>query len=139
MKLLQKILYYIALVQTIVAILSSLYLSEMLHWTPCVLCWYQRILMYPLVIFISVGILRKDKGLPLYILPMSILGACIAFYHYLLQRGVIGESLAPCQAGVSCKITYTLWFGFITIPFLSLVAFLVITACMYFAKKYHKI
>lgn len=138
MKLAQKSFYYVALVQALIATLASLYLSEILHWTPCVLCWYQRICMYPLIIILSVGILRKDKGLPFYVLPISILGACIAFYHYLLQRGIISASLAPCQAGVSCTVKYTMWFGFITIPFLSLVAFVIITLCMMLAKRYNK-
>lgn len=136
MRFLRKNIYYIALVQAIVATVSNLYLSEILHWTPCVLCWYQRILMYPLVSIIAVGIFRKDKGLPLYVLPMSILGALIALYHYLLQRGVIAQSLVPCQAGVSCATKYTLWFGFITIPFLSLTAFIVISSCMLLYRKY---
>lgn len=136
MKYLQRYLYHIALVQAIIATISSLYLSEVLHWTPCVLCWYQRILMYPLVILITVGIIRKDKGLPLYILPMSIFGFFIALYHYLLQRGIIAESLAPCQAGISCAKNFTMWYGFITIPFLAMVAFGIISTLMYIAWRY---
>lgn len=128
----KKYIFYIAWVQALVATLSSLYLSEILHWTPCILCWYQRILMYPLVLIIGVGILRKSKDLPYFVLPMSVLGILVAFYHYLLQWGIIPESAAPCALGVSCTVKYAMWFGFITIPFLSLVAFSVITACMVF-------
>ena len=94
--------------------------------------------MYPLVIIIMVGILRKDKGLPLYVLPMTFLGTGIALYHYLLQRGIIAESLAPCQAGISCTTRYIEWYGFITIPFLSLVAFLVISIIMYTSYRLTK-
>lgn len=126
-----KYLPHIALVQAIAAMLGSLYFSEILHWTPCVLCWYQRILMYPLVFIITVGIIRKDKGLPVYVLPISILGFFVALYHYLLQRGVISEALAPCQAGVSCAAKVSLWFGFITIPFLAMTTFGIITTLMY--------
>lgn len=130
-----KNILYIALLQAIVATLSSLYLSEVLHWNPCILCWYQRILMYPLVILIAVGILRKDKNLPFYILPMSVLGGLIALFHFLLQKGVIMEAVAPCSFGVSCLTKYTEWFGFITVPFLSMVAFAVISLCMYIYLK----
>ncbi len=75
---LTKHVVVIAWIQSIIATLGSLYYSEILHFTPCVLCWYQRILLYPLVLIIAVGILRKDKGLYQYVLPMSILGLLIA-------------------------------------------------------------
>lgn len=65
---------YLALIQSLAATLGSLYFSEIKHYSPCVLCWYQRILMYPLVTLLTVGTLRKDRGLYLYVLPMSILG-----------------------------------------------------------------
>lgn len=138
---LRKYILYIAWVQALVATLGSLYFSEIAHYIPCVLCWYQRILMYPLVAILAVGILRKDKNVPYYVLPLSILGLLIAIYHYLLQMGVIPESVAPCVAGISCASRFVQWFGFVTIPFLSLVAFAVITACMVFfikQKKYVK-
>lgn len=121
---------YIAWVQSIVAVISSLYYSEVAGLTPCLLCWYQRIVMYPLVIIIAVGLWRRDVHLPYFVLPFSIIGAFIALYHYLLQIGVISESLAPCVAGVSCAAKEVLYFGFVTIPFLSLMAFLLISVCM---------
>lgn len=127
---------YIAWVQAIVATASSLYLSEILHWTPCVLCWYQRILMYPLVILIAVGIYKKDKNLPYFVLPMTIIGMGIALFHYLLQIGIVPDAVAPCVSGVSCTTKFFMWLGFITIPFLSLTAFSIITVCMIlFLKK----
>lgn len=139
MKLLAKYSYYVALIQAIIATFSSLFLSEILHWTPCILCWYQRILMYPLILIISVGIVRKDKNLPFYVLPMSILGALIALYHYLLQWGMFPETLAPCTAGISCASKVHMWYGFITIPFLALVAFAVISMLMYISLKGKKL
>jgi disulfide bond formation protein DsbB len=139
MNFLYKNVYYIALIQAIAATVFSLYASEVLHLVPCILCWYQRILMYPLIPLLIVGILRKDKGLPLYVLPLSLLGIGIAFYHYLLQQGIVGSSLVPCQTGVSCATKYIVWFGFITIPVLSLAAFSVITLCMLIAKKHTKV
>lgn len=86
--------------------------------------------MYPLVIIIGVSILRKDRGLPAYVLPFSILGMGFSAYHYLLQQGIIAEALAPCQAGISCTTKQIEYFGFITIPFLSFLAFTLITVCM---------
>ena len=125
-----RILTYFSWLTATVATGGSLYFSEIAHLPPCVLCWYQRILMYPLVLIIAVGILRKDKGLPFYVLPLSILGMGVALYQYLLQRGILPNSIAPCTLGVSCTTKYVEYFGFVTIPFLSLMAFGVITACM---------
>jgi disulfide bond formation protein DsbB len=127
---LTKNILYIALLQSIAALLGSLYYSEIKNYTPCTLCWYQRILMYPLVILIAVGILRRDKKLDLYILPMTILGGLIAFYHILLQKGILPEAIAPCTIGASCLTKHVGYFGFITIPVMSLTAFVVITICM---------
>jgi len=130
------ILPYLAWIIAIVATVSSLYISEIVRLLPCVLCWYQRIFMYPLVILIAVGILIKDKKLPLYALPFSMIGTVIALYHYLLQRGIISDTLGPCQLGVSCVTRYIEWFGFITIPFLSLLSFVTITILMYLLYRY---
>lgn len=134
-KLIQKNIVYIAWIQTLIAVLSSLYFSEIRHFAPCILCWYQRIFMFPLAIIIPVGILRRDKKLYEYVLPLSILGLLIAFYQVLLQVGILSERLAPCTQGVSCTVKYVSYFGFITIPVLSLAAFALITVCMLILKK----
>lgn len=137
-KLIEKYIIYLALIQSIIATLGSLYYSEIRHFTPCILCWYQRILMYPLTIIIAVGILRRDKGLYQYVLPMSILGGLIALYHVLLQKGILPESVAPCTLASSCTVKYTGYFGFITIPVMSLTAFSVITLCMLLYRKVNR-
>lgn len=121
---------YAAWIIALVATLSSLYYSEVRHFLPCALCWYQRILLYPLVLVLPVGILKKDQWLHFYVLPLAIIGGLIALYQNLLVYKVIPESAAPCVAGVSCTVKYVEYFGFITIPFLSLTAFVVITICM---------
>lgn len=130
----QNILY-IALIQAVVATLGSLYYSEIKDYTPCILCWYQRILMYPLIITLSVGILRRDKYVYQYVLPASILGFFVALYHVLLQKGILPETIAPCTIGASCSTNYTGYFGFITIPVMSLIAFAVIISCMIIYKR----
>lgn len=121
---------YLALMIALSAMLGSLYFSEVLHLPPCVLCWYQRIAMYPLVAIIGVGILRNDRNYPYYVLPLSVIGSLVAFYQVLLQYGLVSEKLAPCSLGVSCAAIQIEYFGFITIPNLSLVAFLVLTGLM---------
>ena len=105
-------LLHISWLQALAAMLGSLYFSDILHYPPCILCWYQRIAMYPLVLLIPIGILKKDKNLPYYVLPLSIIGTIIAFYHNLLYFNIIPQSLAPCVAGISCTTKFVEFFGF---------------------------
>ncbi len=137
-KLFLNNILYIAWIQSILATLGSLYYSEIKNYTPCILCWYQRILMYPLVLIIAVGIYRKDKGLPFYVLPLSIPGMLIALYHVLLQKGILPEAIAPCSIGASCLTKYTGYFGFITIPVMAFTAFTVINICFLLHLRYMK-
>ena len=130
MRWLKKNAFYIAWAQALAAFLGSLYFSEILKIPPCDLCWYQRILMYPLVFIIPVGIIRKDKRLPYYVLPLSIPGILVGFYQHLLQIAVIPSSFAPCTLGVSCATKYWSLFDFITLPLLSTAAFALITVVM---------
>lgn len=65
-----------------------------------------------------------------YALPLSIIGGLVAVYHVLLNAGVIAENLAPCRLGVSCTTKYFEFWGFVNIPFLSMVGFAVVTVCL---------
>lgn len=127
---------YIALLQALVAMLGSLYFSEVLLYPPCVLCWYQRICMYPLFFIIGIGIIRKDTRFYLYVLPQAIIGWSIALFHNLLYYKIIPESEAPCKAGISCTTKFIEWGGFITIPLLSFTAFSIIIILMFVYSKY---
>lgn len=120
---------HIALLAAWIAMCGSLFFSEVLGWLPCELCWYQRIFMYPLAFLIAIGILRRDRGLYMYVLPLSLFGGLISLYHYLLIKTNIFPP-PECKAGVSCTVDYLNWFGFINIPFLALTAFLIISAMM---------
>lgn len=134
----QKLVLYLAWTQALVAMLGSLFFSEILKYPPCVLCWYQRICIYPLVLIIPVGIINKDKNLPLYVLPLSAVGLTISLFHNLLYYKWIPDTMAPCVSGVSCTTKFIEWFGFVTIPLLAFVAFLVITICMLIYWKTNK-
>lgn len=116
----------LALVPALSAMLGSLYYSEIAGFIPCTLCWYQRILMYPLVVIIMVGIIKQDEYLPAYVLPFAIPGLLLSLYHYLVQWEIFGN---PAGCGLlSCSARYVNYFGFVTIPFMALVAFTLITA-----------
>ena len=77
MALLRRHLLHLAWLQATVATAGSLYFSEIMDLPPCSLCWYQRIAMYPLVIILALGIRRRDRSLPAYVLPLSLIGLAI--------------------------------------------------------------
>ncbi len=135
MKLLQKYILYIAFAQALIATLGSLFFSEIMHFPPCVLCWYQRICMYPLVAIFAVGVFRKDKNVLFYASPLIAVGWLVALYHNLLYYHILPESMAPCVAGISCTIKFFAWFGFITIPLMSLTAFTILGGLMLIYRK----
>jgi len=110
------------------ATLGSLFVSEVLGYPPCVLCWYQRIAMYPLTVVFGVALWSEDRSYPRYSLPFCVLGLLIAGYHNLLYYGVIPEAITPCQQGVSCTDRQVELLGFITVPLMSLATFICIGA-----------
>ena len=129
---------YFAWVTSLLAVTLSLIFSEILHYTPCSLCWYQRIAMYPTAFILTMAVIRRDQNIIPYILPLSIFGALIAFYHSLLQYGIISQ-VTPCGIGVDCTTKYLDLFGFITIPLMSFLAFSIISFSMlFFLRKYEK-
>jgi len=103
--------------------LGSLFFSEVMEFPPCSLCWYQRCFMFPLAVVLLVGLFPADFKCVRFALPLAIGGWLIAGYHLLLHAGVIPESAAPCQAGVSCTDANIDLFGYISIPVLSFVSF----------------
>ena len=118
---------YLAWLIAIAATAGSLYLSEVKLFVPCVLCWYQRILMYPFVITLGIASFRGDKKIIPYALPISLLGVIVAGYH-VLEQNVPGFGVpALCKVGVPCSNKYFNYWGFVSIPVLSLIAFSLIT------------
>lgn len=103
--------------------LGALFLSQVMDIVPCVLCWYQRIFMFPLVFILPAGLFPFDAKLLRYALPITFVGWMIALFHVLLVAGVIPEKIRPCAQGIPCKDQAIEWFGFLTIPLLSLIAF----------------
>ena len=114
---------FLAWMLSLVAVLGTLFFSEVMKLPPCALCWYQRVAMYPLTILLTLGILYRDSRVGRYAWPFVILGLAIAVYHNLLYYHVIPESLTPCTEGVPCTSRQLEWLGFITIPLMSLVGF----------------
>jgi disulfide bond formation protein DsbB len=123
-------LTYLAWVIALVATVGSLFFSEVMELPPCILCWYQRIAMYPLVFVLGAGIIMRDRRVKYYALPLSLVGLGISIYHNLLYYGMIPDSITPCTTGVSCTTVQIEWLGFITIPLMALTAFVLVSVCL---------
>lgn len=127
---------YFAWIVSIVATCGSLYLSEILHYVPCELCWYQRIFMYPMTVLLAISLFTGDRNVTKYTIPLSIMGGCISIYHYLIQMVPSLQETAFCSTkAVSCITKQISFFGFITIPFLALIAFILIITFSLISKK----
>ncbi|MGL1904366.1 MAG: disulfide bond formation protein B [Fibrobacterales bacterium] len=129
------LLLFISWIIVVVSVLGSLFFSEVMKFPPCSLCWYQRILLYPLVILFLVGLFPFDKAVIKYSLPLVIPGWFVALYHNLLYVGIIPETITPCSQGISCSEQYIEFFGFISIPLLSLGAYTALVTLLILLKK----
>ncbi|WP_018664095.1 disulfide oxidoreductase [Heyndrickxia acidiproducens] len=119
-------MWFFAWAVAVVAMCGSLYFSEIRGYEPCELCWYQRILMYPMAILIGISVVRKEYRLSLYTTVLSGIGMFVSLYHYSLQKFSIFSDHSPACGRVPCTAEYINWLGFITIPFLALTAFILI-------------
>ncbi len=132
---LSQLWLYIAWIIALLSVVGSLFFSEVMLLPPCVLCWYQRIAVYPLVLIIGTGIILRDSRIKFYALPLCVAGLLISIYHNLLYYGFIPESITPCAEGVPCNAVQIEWLGFITIPLMGLGAFVSIALCLLVHKQ----
>lgn len=116
----------------LIATIGSLYFSEIVRFEPCRLCWYQRIAMYPLAVILLVAAARRDPGVRWYAAPLAGIGAVISTYHYVLEWFPQLESGA-CGVGPPCTLVWFREFGFVSLPYLALSAFLLILALLWIA------
>lgn len=131
----KQLFLYFSWIVSVVATLGSLYFSEIRGFIPCELCWYQRILMYPLALMLGIASFNSDSTVKKYVLPMAVIGWFISLFHYIQQKIPDFAGIKPCTSGVPCNMQYINWFGFITIPFLALTAFTLIIIFMLLIKK----
>ena len=131
-----NVLLFFAWIVAMVATLGSLFFSEVMYFIPCTMCWYQRIAMYPLVFLLGQGLLTNQGIASVrFALPIALVGWFFAAYHTLLHAGLIEEDAVPCSQGVPCSVKYIEWFGFISIPVLSLTAFTLIVGALFFIRR----
>jgi len=119
---------------TFLAMCISLIYSNFFGYTPCYLCWFQRIFIYPSVLFSGIALYKKDNHIISYIESLSWVGLVFSIYHNITYY--TGVSPLPCDASGSCIMHYVSEFGFVTIPFMALVSFIaIITVARIYKSK----
>ncbi|MBF0194459.1 MAG: disulfide bond formation protein B [Magnetococcales bacterium] len=119
----------------VISMLGSLFFSEVMNVTPCVLCWYQRIAIYPLVFILPMALFPLDTKIAKYVLPLPVIGWFLALFHVALTKGYIPKNIQPCAKGVPCSQISIEWLGFLSIPVMSLLSFSVIIGLLLLVIK----
>ena len=125
----------LAFVIGLVTIGGSLYYSEVANYTPCKLCWFQRICLYPMPFFFAYAMLKKDKSVKPYALMLAIANVPISLYHYLIEWYPDLEGNGACDITASCTSVYVREFGYVSIPLMALSAALAIITLMLFVRR----
>ncbi len=132
----KDLLLWMAWLVATTATLGSLFYSDIVGYTPCKLCWFERIFMYPQSILLLVAALRKDRMIAVYSIPLSVIGFAITALHYPQQ---IFQNLhfTQCDAagGISCGAVYSMSYGYITIPLMAATAFVTISILVFLKRR----
>ena len=123
-------LLLLAWIVSLVSTASALFIGEVMGMTPCVLCWYQRIAMFPLAAILGIACFSDDRRGAVYALPLALGGVAVAGYHTLLVAGLMPKAWIPCGAGVSCADQKLEILSGIQLPWLSLSAFLLVVVLL---------
>lgn len=130
----RKLGLWLAWLVATVAMVGSLYFSEIAHFAPCQLCWYQRISMYSLAGVLFVAALRRDRSAKWYCLPMLIAGTGVSAYHYFIEwKPAFGENM--CSVGPACTDIWFRRMGFVTLAFMALCGFMAIFILLFVEPK----
>ncbi len=116
---------------TLIVLLTTLYFSNVLGFPVCPLCWYQRICIYPLALIIGIATFRNDGDIALYTIPMTLIGMAFALLQYIEQIVPTFRPMLVCGQGASCHMMHIHYFGFITLPLLSLIACIIMTFLLF--------
>lgn len=124
----------LAAIVAVGATLGSLYFSEVAHFTPCKLCWWQRVAMFPLSIVLSIAALKRDRGVRWYVLPVAALGLCVSVYHYTIEWFPTLEKTS-CALEAPCTQVWFRAFGFSSLAFMAGCGFIAIITLLLCSQK----
>jgi disulfide bond formation protein DsbB len=138
MRFIKLVFLYVAWTIAIIGTMASLYSSAVKGFEICHLCWYQRICLYPMVIMLGMACYEQSFAIAKYLLPLSLIGMLLALYQYLEQMIPGFAPIDVCGDGPSCNAIHMKLWGFVTLPLLSLLAFLAIALCLTLICCVHK-
>ncbi len=124
----------LAFIVALTCTLGSLYFSEIAHFDPCKLCWFQRIAMYPLPVILAIAWWRRDLDVWRYVVPLAAIGAAISIYHYQLER-FPNQASPTCTLETPCTLVWIWRFHYISIPFMALSGFTLIITLLLLARR----
>jgi disulfide bond formation protein DsbB len=128
-------LLFVGWLLAVVSTVGSLFFSEVMDYVPCVLCWYQRIPMYALAVILGIALVTQDVNVVKYAQPLALIGVALAAFHSLLYLGYVPKGIQPCSQDIPCsEVKLQVW-GFLTIPLMSLAAFLAIVVVLFLLKR----
>lgn len=119
----------VAALVALLATFGSLFFSEVAHYDPCKLCWFQRIAMYPLAVVLSIAAVRREWAVAPYVVVLATVGAVISGYHTALEW-IPALDTGACGLGPSCTVVWFRELGFVSLPVLALSAFLLIVTLL---------
>ena len=128
---------WLAWVVALTCTLGSLYLSEIAHFIPCKLCWYQRIAMYPLAVLLLVAAIKRNTEIARATLPLIAIGGAISTYHYVLERFPSMAGAATCDPAAPCTVVWIWRFHYLSIPAMALSGFLLIATLILATPREH--
>lgn len=123
-------LLFAAWIVSLAATFGALFIGEVMEQAPCVLCWFQRVFMFPLAVILAVACWRADANIWRYALPLAGIGGLIAAFHVLQYFGLVPSRIEPCGTGPSCTGADMTVMGRVPIPVMSLAAFAAIAAML---------
>ena len=118
----------------VVTMLGSLYYSKVQEFVPCELCWYQRICIYPFAVILGIATWRRDASIRIYAIPIFAIGIVISTYHTWIQAFPPDNGTSFCTAAAPCTTRYVWEFGFVSLPFMALAAFVAMSALLLVAR-----
>lgn len=114
--------------------LGSLYFSEVANYVPCTMCWYQRIAMYPVAILLGVALVRRQRAVRSFVVPLVVVGLPISIYHYFVEWFPDLES-GVCSASLPCSIVWFRRAGFVSLPYMAASGFALVAAIVLLAPR----
>ena len=131
--------WWLAALVAVVATLGSLYFSEVADYTPCRLCWFQRIAMYPLAVVLPIAAARRDHGARWYVIPIAAIGAAVSTYHYVIEWAPSLEGGACSATGPACADIWFRELGFVTLAFMALCGFVSIILLLVVSATFDRV